>query len=242
MFQNDITFNFCDFSGDEPDLEKSIHALVEKHESESIAAPYLFIDEIDIIREELPSSWSLSTDQSSKLREDQIRVTVYHSYPEAQRNFDSSVENVKLVAEFIGGDFLALTTVESSSEESQLLELDSAWGESPITICVTPGGGFGREPQEFDIESISDVTAFVESLQHGSHLVDDDESEQRFTSEDVPGIVRAVPPLSGDKLLKYMQEAGDKPEHVLCYEAGYVIDHPDGTWSCDMPSLMMAMF
>ena len=59
---------------------------------------------------------------------------------------------------------IALTTVESSSEEIQLLELDSAWGDSPVMLCVTPGAKYEEDHKEFTLENLDSAIEFIEGL------------------------------------------------------------------------------
>lgn len=164
MFQNDITYNFVDINSGNPDLRMIVLKLAEDHESESIAAPYFFVDELDDLKAEIPTGWNLTVDENTVVEETKIRITAYHKYDEACRKFDSDINNALLKGESIGGGMIALTTVESSSEEIQLLELDSAWGDSPVMLCVTPGAKYEEDHKEFTLENLDSAIEFIEGL------------------------------------------------------------------------------
>lgn len=236
MFQNDITFNYVDVSPGQSGLKETILKLIEDHETQSIAAPFFYMDELDLLKREIPEGWALAVDLSTVVEEDKIRISAIHRYNEACRQFDESIKVASLKGENIGGNLVALTAIESSSDEIQLLELDSAWGDSPVVLLVTPGSYYGADYREFTLEDIDEAIDFVEKLGN------DVSSEESFTRADVDGLTKADPPLKGEELISHMQLSGDKPEHILCYEAGYIVEDEKGNWTPDLASLMMNMF
>lgn len=237
MFQNDISFAYCDFSEDDLEgIEAKINELIETHKSESIAAPYFFIYELQELEEELPEGWSVEIIEDSCVDPNKVRITIYNCYPEVVRSFDDDISPVSLKGSLIGGDIVAISSIDQPAGTDELLELDSASGESPILICVTPGEMFGATSEEFSIAELEDAVRFVNGL-----CIEEEEECDWFTADEANGLTRPDPPLTGEALIAFMKSCGDKPEHVICYQAGYILERPDGKWTGDMASLMTAM-
>ena len=237
MFQNDVSYAYCDFDADDfVEIEAKINKLIETHESESIAAPYFFIYELEGLEEELPEGWSIEISEDSCVDSNKVRVTIYNCYPEAARSFDDDISPVTLKGSLIGGGIVAISSIDQPVGTDELLELDSACGESPILICVTPGESYGASSEEFSIAELEDAVRFIKGLR-----TEEEEKCDWFTSDEATGLTRPDPPLTGESLIAFMKSCGDKPEHVICYEAGYILERPDGMWTGDMASLMTAM-
>ena len=166
MFQNDIGFVYRDIDQDIESLENVIKELMLQHRDESVAAPFFYNWELDDLRDQLPSSWSIEINEKLNIPSDKIRITVLNAYFDAGRHFDDYLEefqgtNVKLTAEPIGcidlngednEEIVVITSIDApydEENEASLLECFYADGESPIKIAITPGKKWDFEPQTF---------------------------------------------------------------------------------------------
>ena len=243
MFQNDISFVNVDIQLPCPDLTEIVRDLITRHGQESVASPFFYRSELESLEEELPSGWKVGIRAGSEVPSDKIRITVFNAYFEAVRYYDETVAGVSLVGEDIGGDIIAITEISSTqNSELSLLDLDSASGSSAVTLCITPGASFASDSEDFSVDNLDQAVEFIKRLEE-SILADDlsEDEDEWFSAQDAIGLTMSSPPLTGADLIEYMQSAGDKPQHVLCFEAGYIIEGEDGKWMGDMGSLMMAM-
>lgn len=166
MFQNDFNFFYRDFTLPlENPLEK-VTQLKEEHDGNSTACPFLLRNELAFIQSELPKSWSLEIDESLTVSPTEVRVTVYNKYEEADRYLDMDLENVRLIAEPAGGDFLCISQVcgKDGERPDSFFELDSASGSSPIMILITSGRDLKQGTREFAIDDMEEAASYLMSL------------------------------------------------------------------------------
>ena len=163
MFQNDLSFVYKDIDQDTEDIREVIKDLMMKHLEESVAAPFFYDWELNDLKDQLPSNFSLEINKKKDVPENKIRLTVVNAYFEATRHFEDYLDEldddseVKLVAEPIGcieldGEedegVVAITSIDAPYDEENelsLLELFDASGDSPIKIAVTSGRNFESE-------------------------------------------------------------------------------------------------
>lgn len=163
MLQNDI--NYVRETIDVPVSEKiagrALTRLVSLHESESVSAPYFLAESRPSVEEELPEGWRLLADEESKIEDGAARVVVYNAYSEACRTYDEADEDVELVASRLGGEIWVVEEINRGGDfADDILELESADGESPITILIETGD----IAREFPVGDIDEAIAFLASL------------------------------------------------------------------------------
>lgn len=166
MFQNDFNFYYQDFTFPVENPLEKLTQLKEDHDGNSTACPFLLRDELTFMRNEIPKGWSLEIDESLNVSPADIRVTVYNKYEEADRHMDMDLENVRLIAESVGGDFLCISQVSGQDGEwpESFFELDSASGVSPIMIMITPGSDLEKPFSEFALHKIEEAASFLAKM------------------------------------------------------------------------------
>ena len=194
MFQNDLGFVYRDINQNLENLENVIKELMLQHRDESVAAPFFYDWELVDLRDQLPSSWSLEINEKLNVPKDKIRITVVNAYFDASRHFGDYLEefegaNVKLIGEPIGcidlvGEdnegIVVITSIDApydEANETTLLELFAARGESPYKIAVTPGEKWDFAPQtfpcpgeytgdDFDLDKsiVEEISAYIKNL------------------------------------------------------------------------------
>ena len=166
MFQNDFNFYYQDFTLPlENPLEK-LTQLKEDHDGNSTACPFFLRGEFTFMQNEIPKGWSLEIDESLNVSPADVRVTVYNKYEEADRYLDMDLENVRLIAEPVGGDYLCISQVCGQDGEwpESFFELDSASGESSIMIMITPGADLEKPFSEFALHEIEEAARFLSEM------------------------------------------------------------------------------
>lgn len=195
MFQNDLGFVYRDIDQNLENLENVIKELMLQHRDESVAAPFFYDWELEDLRGQLPSSWSLEINENLNVPKDKIRITVFNAYFDVSRHFDDYLEefkgaNVKLIGEPIGcidlvGEdnegVVVITSIDApydEGNEATLLELFVASGESPYKVAITPGEKWDFAPQTFscpgeytDDDFELDVSIFAEILTYIKNVV-----------------------------------------------------------------------
>ena len=166
MLQNDIGFVHRDIDQSLENLENVIKELMLQHRDESVAAPFFYDWELDDLRGQLPSSWSIEINEKLNVPKDKIRITVVNAYFDASRHFVDYLDefegaSVKLIGEPIGcinldGEdnegIVVISFIDApydEENEAMLLECFSANGESPYQIAITPGEKWNFAPQTF---------------------------------------------------------------------------------------------
>ena len=163
MFQNDLSFVYKDIDQDTENIREVIKDLMMKHLEESVAGPFFYDWELNDLKDQLPSNFSLEINKKKDVPENKIRLTVVNAYFEATRHFEDYLDEldddseVKLIAEPIGcieldGEedegVVTITSIDAPYDEENelsLLELFDASGDSPIKIAVTSGRNFESE-------------------------------------------------------------------------------------------------
>jgi hypothetical protein len=166
MFQNDFNFFYRDFTLPLEDPLEKVTQLKEEHDGNSTACPFLLRNELAFIQREMPKSWSLEIDESMNVSPGEVRVTIYNKYEEADRYLDRDLENVRLKAEPVGGDYLCVSQVyeQDGKWSDTLFELDSASGSSPIMIMITPGAELKAHSWAFRINQIKKASEVLREL------------------------------------------------------------------------------
>lgn len=166
MFQNDFNFYYQDFTLPVENPLEKLALLKEDHDGNSTACPFLLRGELIAMQGEIPKSWSLEIDESLTVSSAEVRVTVYNKYEEADRYLDMDLENVRLIAEPVGGDFLCISQVcgEDGERPDSFFELDSASGSSPIMILITSGRDLKQGTREFAIDDMEEAASYLMSL------------------------------------------------------------------------------
>lgn len=166
MFQNDFNFYYQDFTLPVENPLEKLALLKEDHDGNSTACPFLLRGELIAMQGEIPKSWSLEIDESLTVSSAEVRVTVYNKYEEADRYLDMDLENVRLIAEPVGGDFLCISQVcgEDGERSDSFFELDSASGSSPIMILITSGRDLKQGTREFAIDDMEEAASYLMSL------------------------------------------------------------------------------
>jgi len=166
MFQNDFNFYYQDFTLPVENPLEKLTQLKEDHDGNSTACPFLLRGELTLMRNEIPKGWSLEIDESLNVSPTDVRVTVYNKYEEADRYLDMDLENVRLIAEPVGGDYLCVSQVCGQDGEwpESFFELDSASGSSPIMIMVTSGRDPKDGTREFAIDDMEEAASYLLSL------------------------------------------------------------------------------
>jgi hypothetical protein len=166
MLQTDFNFVSQDFDIPVTNAKKKLLQLIEDHDGCSISVPYFKNNEKESIDKKMPKGWNLIVEESENIAPDKIRITVYNAYSKAKRAINKKIQPVTLKAKNIGGDYMIINQIEPEyiDAEKQILELDSATGNSPYMILITPGSKYKIEHKEFPIKEIDKALEFIKSI------------------------------------------------------------------------------
>ena len=174
---NDINYVFKDvpypYQGTKDEAKLLIRDLLKEHLNESISAPFFNeYEQLDDIREELPNGWKIELNEESKQPKSTLRIIIYNTYEEADRNSGKDYGSVKLKARNLCGYIWVVSEVlvDDEGNEEIPLELNSAQGESPVCILLCGGddgysGDIFSDFDELDISHTDDgIVISEESL------------------------------------------------------------------------------
>jgi hypothetical protein len=166
MFQNDFSFYYSDFSPPITNPVEKLTQLKDEHEGNSIACPYFLRSELAIMQNEIPKGWSLEIDESLTVSPTEVRVTIYNKYEKTDRYLDKDIDNIRLIAESVGGDFLCVSQVcgQDGVRSDSFFELDSTFGSSPIMIMITAGRDLKQVAREFSIYELGEAAGFFSKI------------------------------------------------------------------------------
>ena len=162
LFQNDFNYVFSDFSCPINSPQSELKRLLSKHEHDSTSAPYFLIDQMRTLQTHLPYGWQVLIDNTHLISPDKIRITIFNLYQSANVSINFTDRAIKLTAIPVGGDFIVVKPF--TEEYEQILELNSAHGESIIQILITPGSSFNAAPLTVSAAEIEVATEYLKSL------------------------------------------------------------------------------
>jgi hypothetical protein len=166
MLQTDFNYVSEDFEIPVSNVKKKLLQLIEDHEGCSMSVPYFKINEKDGIEKKMPEGWNLIVEESENVAPDKVRITVYNSYNKAKRSINKKIQPVTLKAKNIGGDYMIIHQIDPEyiDAEKQILELDSATGNSPFMILIAPGSKYNSEHKEFPVQEVEKALEFIKSI------------------------------------------------------------------------------
>ena len=164
--ETDINYVSQDFSFPIKSVDKEIEKLIILHESESRSVPFFLKSDTQKVAQNMPNKWKLEINVNNAVKPESIRIVIYNAYWRAERNLNESYKSVSIYAIPIGGDFMIVDKikVDESDNQTNLLSLERAIGNSPTMILITPGAGFKTNFTEFMAYEVDKAVEFIQML------------------------------------------------------------------------------
>jgi len=154
------------FNEKSPMAQYDIEKLILLHESDSRSVPFFLKSDAKQVEQYISNKWKLEINTNNTIKPKSIRIVIYNVYWRAERNQNERYDSVSLKAIHIGGDFMIIDKIkiDESDNNTNLLSLERAIGNSPTMISITPGAAFKVDYTEFSTYEVDKAVDFIQTL------------------------------------------------------------------------------
>lgn len=164
--ETDFNYVSRDFLFPMESADKEIEKLILLHESDSRSVPFFLKSDAKQVEQYISNKWKLEIDTNNTIKPKSIRIVIYNVYWRAERNQNERNDSVSLKAIHIGGDFMIIDNIkiDESDNNTNLLSLERAIGNSPTMISITTGAAFKVDYTEFSTYEVDKAVDFIQTL------------------------------------------------------------------------------